>query len=149
MDMQKPAAPSASHLTIGRVARAAGVAIDTIRYYEREGLLPEPERRLSGYRDYAPDAITRLRFIRRAKELGFTLGEIRELLALLALSADRERGVRGVRQRAETRLAEIERRIRELKRVQRGLKNLIDACPGNGAPERCPILTALSHEESP
>ena len=146
MDMQKPAAPSASHLTIGRVARAAGVAIDTIRYYEREGLLPEPERRLSGYRDYAPDAITRLRFIRRAKELGFTLGEIRELLAL---SADRERGVRGVRPRAETRLAEIERRIRELKRVQRGLKSLIDACPGHGAPERCPILTALSHEESP
>ena len=146
MDMQKPAAPSASHLTIGRVARAAGVAIDTIRYYEREGLLPEPERRLSGYRDYTPDAITRLRFIRRAKELGFSLPEIRELLAL---SADRERGVRGVKQRAEARLVEIERRIRELKRVQRGLKNLIDACPGHGAPERCPILTALSREESP
>ncbi|MBW8074289.1 MULTISPECIES: MerR family transcriptional regulator [Metallibacterium] len=146
METQRPLARSAAHLTIGRVARAAGVAIDTIRYYEREGLLPEPERRLSGYRDYTSDAITRLRFIRRAKELGFSLPEIRELLAL---SADRERGVRGVKQRAEARLTEIERRIRELKRVQRGLKSLIDACPGHGAPERCPILTALSREESP
>ncbi len=137
---------AAPHLTIGAVARAAGIAIDTIRYYEREGLLPVPARRLSGYRDYTPDAVVRLRFIRRAKELGFSLPEIRELLAL---SADRERGVRGVKQRAEARLAEIERRIRELQRVQRGLKNMIDACPGHGAPERCPILAALSREESP
>ena len=136
---------AAPHLTIGRVARAAGIAIDTIRYYEREGLLPVPARRLSGYRDYTPDAVTRLRFIRRAKELGFSLPEIRELLAL---SVDRERGVRGVKQRAEARLAEIDRRIRELKRVQRGLRNLINACPGHGAPESCPILTALSHEEA-
>ncbi len=145
MTIRRAPAATPPHLTIGRVARAAGVAIDTIRYYEREGLLPAPARRLSGYRDYTPDAVARLRFIRRAKALGFTLPEIRELLAL---STDRERGVRGVRQRAETRLVEIERRIRELKRVQRGLKNLIDACPGHGAPESCPILTALSHEEA-
>jgi MerR family copper efflux transcriptional regulator len=145
MNTRRLSVTASPHLTIGRVAHAAGVAIDTIRYYEREGLLPEPERRLSGYRDYTPDAVTRLRFIRRAKELGFTLPEIRELLAL---SADRERGVRGVKQRAEARLVEIDRRIRELKRVQRGLKNLIDACPGHGAPERCPILTALSHEDT-
>src|SRR5487761_2634570 len=145
MNTRRPFVAASPHLTIGRVARAAGVAIDTIRYYERERLLPEPERRLSGYRDYTPDAVTRLRFIRRAKELGFTLPEIRELLAL---SADRERGVRGVKQRAEARLVEIERRIRELKRVQRGLKSLIDACPGHGALESCPILTALSHEET-
>ena len=145
MSTSRRAAVQAPHLTIGRVARAAGVGIDTIRYYEREGLLPAPARRISGYRDYTPDAVTRLRFIRRAKELGFTLPEIRELLAL---SADRERGVRGVKQRAVARLAEIDRRIRELKRVQRGLKNLIDACPGHGALECCPILTALSHEET-
>jgi len=145
MNTHKHPAQGAPRLTIGRVARAAGVGIDTIRYYEREGLLPEPERRLSGYRDYTPDAIAQLRFIRRAKELGFTLEEIRELLTL---SADRERGVRGVKQRAEARLAEIGRRISELKRVQRGLKNLIDACPGHGALESCPILDALSHEET-
>ena len=145
MNTHKHPAQGAPRLTIGRVARAAGVGIDTIRYYEREGLLPPPARRLSGYRDYTPDAVTRLRFIRRAKELGFSLPEIRELLAL---SVDRERGVRGVKQRAEARLAEIDRRIRELKRVQRGLRNLINACPGHGAPESCPILTALSHEEA-
>ena len=133
------------HMTIGRVASAAGVGIDTIRFYEREGLLPEPERRLSGYRDYTLDAVARLRFIRRAKELGFTLPEIRELLAL---SADRARDVRGVKQRAEARLGEIDRRIRELKRVQRSLKHLIDTCPGHGALESCPILAALSHEET-
>src|SRR5487761_2639620 len=107
MNTRMHPAQGAPRLTIGRVARAAGVGIDTIRYYEREGLLPEPERRLSGYRDYTPDAVTRLRFIRRAKELGFTLEG-----------------------------------IRELKRVQRGLKSLIDACPGHGALESCPILTA-------
>jgi MerR family copper efflux transcriptional regulator len=71
-----------SPLTIGVVARRVGVAIDTIRYYEREGLLPEPARRASGYRSYGEGAVTQLRFIRRAKELGFTLEEIRELLAL-------------------------------------------------------------------
>src|SRR3546814_18121464 len=75
-------------LTIGAVARRVGVAIDTIRYYEREGLLPEPQRRASGYRSYGEGAVTQLRFIRRAKDLGFTLEEIRELLAL---SADRQR----------------------------------------------------------
>ncbi len=145
MNTHKHPAQGAPRLTIGRVAHAAGIGIDTIRYYEREGLLPAPARRISGYRDYTPDAVTRLRFIRRAKELGFTLPEIRELLAL---SADRARGVRGVKQRAEARLGEIDRRIRELKRVQRGLKHLIDACPGHGALERCPILTALGSGET-
>ena len=132
------------HITIGAVARRAGVAIDTIRYYERENLLPPPRRRASGYRDYGPDVVERLRFIRRAKDLGFTLQEIRELLTL---STDRERGVKSVKQRAEARLGEVEQRIRELQRVKRGLKQLIDACPGHGALEHCPILRALGGEE--
>lgn len=132
------------HITIGAVARRAGVGIDTIRYYEREGLLPEPRRRVSGYRDYAPDVVGRLRFIRRAKDLGFTLEGIRELLAL---STDRERGVKGVKQRAEARLGEVEQRIRELRRMKRGLKQLIDACPGHGPLEHCPILRALGRED--
>lgn len=133
----------ASHMTIGAVSRNAGVPIDTIRYYERAGLLPEPRRRGSGYRDYDRGAIERLRFIRRAKDLGFTLEGIRELLAL---SSDRERGVKSVKQRAEARLGEVEQRIRELQRVKRGLKQLIDACPGHGALEHCPILRALGGE---
>lgn len=131
------------HATIGAIALQAGIGIDTIRYYERAGLLPEPRRRASGYRDYGPDTVERLRFIRRAKDLGFTLDEIRELLAL---SNDRERGVESVKRRAETRLGEVERRIRELQRVKRGLRQLIDACPGQGALERCPILRALGGE---
>lgn len=132
------------HITIGAVARQAGVGIDTIRYYEREGLLPEPVRRASGYRDYGAGIVERLRFIRRAKELGFTLQEIRELLAL---STDRERGVKSVKQRAEVRLGEVEQRIRELQRMKRGLKQLIEACPGHGPLEHCPILRALGGED--
>lgn len=131
---------SLQHVTIGAIAREAGVGIDTIRYYERAGLLPAPQRRASGYRDYGADTVERLRFIRRAKDLGFTLDEIRELLAL---SRDRERGVKSVKQRAETRLGEVERRIRELQRMRRGLQQLIRACPGHGPLEHCPILQAL------
>ncbi|MBN8713517.1 MAG: heavy metal-responsive transcriptional regulator [Xanthomonadales bacterium] len=133
------------HLTIGGVARRAGVGIDTIRYYEREGLLPPPRRRASGYRDYGLDMVERLRFIRRAKDLGFTLEEVRELLAL---STDRERGVESVKQRAQVRLDQVNQRIRELQRMRRGLQQLIDACPGHGALEHCPILRALGGEET-
>lgn len=129
-----------SHLPIGAVARRTGVTIDTIRYYERQELLPPPRRRASGYRDYDHDAVIRLNFIRRAKELGFPLSEIRELLAL---STDHVHGVRGVKQHAESHLAHLEGRIRELERIRRGLKRLIDACPGKGDPENCPILKAL------
>jgi MerR family copper efflux transcriptional regulator len=135
---------SSSPLTIGAVARRVGVAIDTIRYYEREGLLPEPQRRASGYRNYGEGAVAQLRFIRRAKQLGFTLEEIRELLAL---SADRQRGVKAVKKRAQQRLAAIEQRILELQRVRDGLAELVEACPGHGAPEECPILRALNTDE--
>jgi MerR family copper efflux transcriptional regulator len=134
---------SASHLPIGAVARDAGVGIDTIRYYEREGLLPPPRRRASGYRDYDRGTVDRLKFIRRAKALGFTLDDIRELLAL---SADHEKGVRNVRQRAEQRLATLELRIQEMQRMRRGLKHLIARCPGRGDPEACPILHALTDD---
>lgn len=133
----------APSFTIGTVAKRVGVAIDTIRYYEREGLLPAPMRRASGYRSYGESTIRQLRFIRRAKELGFTLEEIRELLAL---SADRQRGVEAVKQRAQQRLALLEQRIGELQRVRDGLEQLVNACPGHGAPEQCPILRALSDE---
>jgi MerR family transcriptional regulator, copper efflux regulator len=135
---------SNSPLTIGAVAKRVGVAIDTIRYYEREGLLPEPQRRASGYRSYGEGAIAQLRFIRRAKHLGFTLEEIRELLAL---SADRQRGVKAVKKRAQQRLAAIEQRILELQRVRDGLAQLVASCPGHGAPEECPILRALNTDE--
>ena len=140
MDTAKPS------FTIGAIAKRVGVAIDTIRYYEREGLLPQPARHASGYRSYDDSAIAQLLFIRRAKSLGFTLDEIRDLLAL---SADRQRGVRAVKQRALQRLAAIDTRIAELQRVRDGLEQLVEACPGHGAPEQCPILRALVQAEPP
>lgn len=129
--------------TIGEVARRAHVGIDTVRYYERNRLLPVPARRTSGYRQYTHADVLRLNFIRRAKDIGFSLSEIRELMAL---SIDRERGVRGIKQRAQARLAEIDTRIRQLQRVHRGLKALVAACPGHGRLESCPILEALGGE---
>jgi MerR family copper efflux transcriptional regulator len=132
---------AAGTMTIGRLAERAGVNIDTIRYYERNGLLPAPTRRASGYREYAAGDVERLRFIRRAKELGFTLSEIGELLSL---TADRKNDMRGVRRKAEDRLEQVELKIEELQRVRRGLLRLIDACPGHGELASCPIVTALS-----
>jgi MerR family copper efflux transcriptional regulator len=136
-------AASSTSLTIGAVAKRVGVGIDTIRYYEREGLLPEPARRASGYRHYDESAMAQLRFIRRAKNLGFTLEEIRELLTM---SADRARGVKAVKQRAQKRLAALDTRIAELQRVRDGLAQLVEACPGHGKPGDCPILRALRDE---
>ncbi len=128
-------------MRIGTVARECEVNVDTIRYYEREGLLPPPRRRPSGYREYGRDAVRRLRFIRRAKDLGFSLDDIRELLNL---SVDREHGVKGVKQRAQARLASVEQRLAHLERMRDGLKTLIADCPGHGPLGECPILQALS-----
>jgi Hg(II)-responsive transcriptional regulator len=134
-------------LTIGKVARRAGVGVETVRFYEREGLVAAPARKKSGYRQYGEDVVTRLRFIRRAKELGFSLREIRELLALRlergACSAD-------VKKRAEAKIADIEAKIRDLQRTRDVLRKLTDACPDHGPVSDCPILEALDqHEEAP
>ncbi|WP_051362102.1 MerR family transcriptional regulator [Solimonas soli] len=137
------AAPPAT-LTIGRLAERAGVGIDTVRYYERAGLLPPPPRRASGYREYPADSVRRLRFIRRAKELGFTLTEIGELLEL---SGPRG-GTAAVKKAAQAKLALVEHKLAELQRVRDGLGLLIDACPGHGPLGDCPILRALSEDAS-
>jgi MerR family copper efflux transcriptional regulator len=135
---------TSKHMRIGMLARECGVNVDTIRYYEREGLLPPPRRRASGYRDYDAGAARRLRFIRRAKDLGFGLEDIRELLSL---SNDREHGVKSVKQRAQRRLALVEERLARLRRMRDGLEELIAHCPGRGAVGECPILRALSDPE--
>ena len=129
-------------LGIGGLAKQAEVAIDTVRYYERSGLLAPAGRLASGYRRYGAEELKRLRFIRRAKALGFSLDDIR---ALLALSAERD--VSRVRSTAQRKLGDIEQRIAELERIRNGLRTLIDACPGHGRADACPILNALSQEQ--
>ena len=130
-------------MKIGELARAAGVPIDTVRYYERQGLLPLPARTASGYRQYGHDDAARLRFVRRAKALGFTLEEIRELLGL---SARREADMAGIKAAAMQKLADIDDKLAELQRMRAGLDSLIASCPGHGALEHCPILDALADE---
>lgn len=131
-----------STLSIGRVAKAAGVAIDTIRYYEREGLIPEPPRRASGYRAYSPDVVRRLRFIRSAKQLGFSLKEIGELLELRSHPRD-ERDE--VRDKARTKIGQINQRVEELLAIREELQSLVSACQQEQAHggDSCPILGAL------
>ena len=131
--------------SIGEVARRAGVGVETVRFYERQGLLEAPQRRASGYRQYDGDAVAVLRFIRRAKELGFTLKEIKALLSLrLDASATRAE----VRQQARAKVADIEARIADLQRMRDVLQTLIRKCHGNGATNGCPILDALQARES-
>ena len=129
-------------LTIGKLAAQAGVAVDTVRYYEHAGLLPEPPRRVSGYRVYPADTLKRLRFIRRAKTLGFTLPEIGELLALSAPRAD----VHKVKHAAQAKLQLLDEKIAELERIRAGLRQLVAHCPGHGDSTDCPILNALNEE---
>jgi Hg(II)-responsive transcriptional regulator len=131
-------------LSIGEVARQAGVGVETVRFYERQGLLEEPERRASGYRQYDGEAVAVLRFIRRAKELGFTLKEIKGLLAL-RLDAPARRTE--VRQQAQAKVADIEARITDLQRMRDVLQKLIRKCHGAGSTTGCPILAALQGQD--
>ena len=129
-------------LTIGKVASSAGLAIDTVRYYEREGLLQKPARTSGGYRQYSADAVARLRFIRQAKELGFSLNEIKELLSLRVTPG---KSCADVKAHAEHKIADVDRRIASLKRVRGALVKLTSACSGKGPVSQCPILEALEH----
>ena len=129
----------------GQLARLTGAPIDTIRYYERQQLLPVPERSASGYRRYGAGDVTRLTFIRRAKALGFSLEEIAELMAI---SAGREGDMAAMKQAASLKLAQIEVRQAELARMHEALLTLVDACPGHGALEACPIIAALGEERT-
>lgn len=131
--------------TIGQVAKQAEVGVETIRFYERLGLLKEPPRSRSGYRKYPADAVARVMFIRRAKDLGFTLNEIAELFAL---RVDADTTCADVKARAETKIAGIEERIRELQHMKRALATLAASCHGSGPASECPILEALEEERT-
>ena len=128
-------------MKIGEVAKAAGVGIDAVRFYEREGLLPEPARRPSGYREYSPDAVMDLRFIKRAKELGFSLKEISELLSI---ERKPNAGAAEVKALAEAKLADLEDKVRALQRMKKALKKIVEDCPGRGPTSDCSLLRSLA-----
>lgn len=130
-------------MQIGALAKRAGVPIDTVRYYERQGLLPAPPRQLSGYRRYEEGDVLRLRFIRRAKALGFSLEEIR---GLLELSARRHEDMADLKQAAQVRLQSLDARIAELEAIRAALQQLVTNCPGHGQLASCPILAALAKD---
>lgn len=127
-------------LTRGVLAREAGVHAETVRFYEKRGLLEEPERSLSNYREYPAETVLRLRFIKRAQELGFTLKEIGELLGLRANPQGTNRDVKSL---ASDKLKVIEQKIRDLQRMRKILANLTTACDGRGSVANCPIIAAM------
>ena len=124
-------------MRIGHLAGKAGVAVDTVRYYERQGLLPPPMRRPSGYRDYSNDELQQLRFVRRCKALGFTLDETRELLRL---NSDPKADRAEVRALTERRLADVDAKLLELQALRDSLAELAKSCSGRGSLESCPII---------
>ena len=127
-------------LTIGQLAKHAGVGVPTVRFYERKGLIPAPVRRASGYRQYDREAERRIRFIRQAQELGFSLQEVSELLAL---RMDRAGTCADVRDKASQKIASIDSKLESLRRMRRTLVRLVDSCPGDAPLNDCPILEAL------
>ncbi len=126
--------------TIGQLAKQAGVKIETIRYYERVKLIPQPPRLVSGYRQYSPDYIARIQFIKRAQLLGFSLKEVAELLALRVES---DTVCQDVQKRAEIKIADIDAKIQMLQRMKTVLTDLVKACQENELTHECPILKAL------
>lgn len=126
-----------SELTIGALARAAGVGVETVRFYERRGLIEQPPRPARGVRRYDAAAADRIRFIRQAQRYGFSLAEIAELLAL---SRDSDARCVDVRGRAEAKLDEVRDKIAGLARLEGALERLVADCPGSGGAQRCTII---------
>lgn len=126
-------------LTIGGVAVAAEVGVETVRYYERRGLVPQPKRGMGAYRRYGSDHVHRVRFIKRAQALGFSLEEI---VTLLALEDGTDR--RSIRRIASVRLEETRRRIADLQRIERVLAHLLHDCEAHSTAPRCPIISAIA-----
>ncbi|MFB6345644.1 MAG: MerR family transcriptional regulator [bacterium] len=127
-------------LTTGQVAEDAGVNNDTVRYYEQRGLIEEPPRTDGGYRQFPPETVRRIKFIKRAQTLGFTLAEIDDLLEL----ADGKGSAADILEKTETKIEEIEEKIEHLKTLRESLTDLAEACPGEGPLSKCNILESLS-----
>lgn len=140
-----PAPHARERLTLGRLAARAGVNPQTIRYYERVGLFAPPARLSSGYRVFSEETVQRIRFIRRAQELGFSLKEIAELLSLRQERTGRE--CAAVKRAAQDKIAEIDGKMEALARMRAVLTQLEAACPGAGPLSGCPIVESLQHDE--
>lgn len=125
----------------GQLARRAGVNLQTVRYYERRGLLAEPPRRDSGYRDYGPESVDALRFIKRAQQLGFTLSEVEQLLHLAAGGPD---ACDAARTLAGHRISDLESRIADLKAMRDSLQRLAQTCERPHGERECPLLLSLA-----
>ena len=136
---------STEQITRGVLAQRAGIGPETIRYYERIGLLDEPRRNRAGHRIYEPSDLTRLVFIRRAQELGFSLEDVRELLSLRLKEVAE---CSHVERRAIRRLADVRKRIRDLERVEQGLRELIASCRENPFKASCPIFEVLERADT-
>lgn len=130
----------AAHLSRGEVAHAAQVNIETLRYYERRGVIPTPGRSQSNYRKYPAETVPRVRFIKHAQDLGFTLEDIK---ALLALRATRGAKAEQVRSQAAAKVADIDLRIADLQRMRAALAHLVSECSGDGPASGCTILHAI------
>ena len=128
-------------MKIGELSALSGLSIDTIRFYEKQGLIPPPRRTDTNYRMYDADSPRRLIFIRKARDLGFTLQETGQLLAL---SEDGHAGAGDVKERAKVKLGDLDRKIAEMQEMRRSLEKLVNACSGRGPRQTCPILTALA-----
>ncbi len=131
-------------MKIGKLAEEAGVSIDTIRYYEKRGVLPPPVRSSSGYRLYTEETVEMLRFIKKAKGLGFRLDEIRELARLRYSPCDDT--CVSVRRIAEEKKKEVSERINDLLEIQKMLDSFIDSCRRNRTLSKCPLLDELSRQ---
>jgi Hg(II)-responsive transcriptional regulator len=133
-------------LHTGELARQAGVNVETLRFYEREGLLAEPPRRASGYREYPPEAVDLVLFIQRAKQLGFSLKEVKELLALREVPRATCSDVVVI---AERKVADIDARISDLRAMRAALTKLLKQCPGSAPIAQCPIIESLAGGREP
>ncbi len=131
-------------LKTAQLANEGGVNVETIRYYERHGLLPKPPRTASGYRVFSEDAISRLRFIKRSQELGFSLKEVKELLALRVRPGS---GCADVRRKGEAKIADVDEKLNHLLEIKKALVRLTDNCSGRGPVSACTIIQILTAAE--
>ncbi len=130
--------------TVGWVAKAAGVNVQTVLYYERRGLLPRAVRSPSGYRLFDDEAVRRIRFVKRAQELGFSL---KQITALLALQGEQDASCAEVSAMATSHFEDIEQKIHDLERMREALIPLVNACPGKGSLKTCPIMDSLDKSD--